>query len=70
MSRRPPLFRATDLARALRAGAMAGVSVRVAITKDGALTVSPMPAETPKPAPDVKPKDAQPGGQARSRAVN
>ena len=50
MSRRPPLFRATDLARALRAGAMAGVSVRVAITKDGALTVSPMPAEAPKAA--------------------
>jgi hypothetical protein len=57
MSRRPPLFRATDLARALRAGAMAGVSVRVAITKDGALTVSPMPAEAPKLA-ETKPKDA------------
>jgi hypothetical protein len=49
MSRRPPLFRATDLARALRAGIMAGVRVRVAITKDGALTVEPMPEEAPAP---------------------
>jgi len=53
MSKRPPLFRATDLARALRAGAMAGVSVRVAITKDGALTVSPMPIETAKAAEEA-----------------
>jgi hypothetical protein len=48
MSKRPPLFRATDLARALRAGVMAGVPVRVEIAKTtGDLTVSPMPAEAP-----------------------
>jgi hypothetical protein len=49
MTRRPPLFRATDLARALRAGMMAGVSVRVNISKTGELTVSPMLAEAPPP---------------------
>jgi hypothetical protein len=53
MSKRPPLFRATDLARALRAGAMAGVNVYVSIAKTGELTVSPMPTNSPPPAPQT-----------------
>jgi hypothetical protein len=69
MSRKPPIFRQTDVRKAFEAARAAGVTARVDITRDGKLSIVPMPAETPKPAPDVKPKNAQPAGQARSRAV-
>jgi hypothetical protein len=58
MPKRPPLFRATDLARALRAGAMAGVSVSVSIAKTGELTVSPMPTSSPPADAEKAPFDA------------
>jgi hypothetical protein len=60
MSRKPPIFRQTDVRKAFEAARAAGVTARVDITRDGKLSIVPMPAETPKPAPDVKPKDTKP----------
>jgi hypothetical protein len=53
MSRRPCLFRETDLSRAIRAVLAAGLNVaRAEITKDGVISVVPG-----KP-PEIAPPDA------------
>jgi hypothetical protein len=60
------LFKERDVARALRAGKLAGISVRVSIAKTGELTVSPMPAEAPAPDAEKSPFDAWKDEHARS----
>jgi hypothetical protein len=56
MSRKPPIFKLSDVRKAFEAARAAGVTARVDITRDGKLSIVPMPAE----APDVKSKDALP----------
>ena len=58
MSRKPPVFKVTDVKKAFQAARDAGVTARVDILRDGTLRLTPMPAEVP--AADVKPQDAEP----------
>ena len=51
MSRKPPIFRQTDVRKAFEVARAAGVTARVDITRDGKLSIVPMPAEAPKPDP-------------------
>ena len=59
MSRRAALFTVADVARALKAGKQAGVSVAVEITRDGTLRISPHESQglqPPKPPAEQKRK--------------
>jgi hypothetical protein len=50
MSRKPPIFKLTDVRKAFEAARAAGVTARVDITRDGKLSI--VPVETPaKPDP-------------------
>jgi hypothetical protein len=48
--RRPPIFKQTDVAKALKAARSAGVNVNVEIRKDGSLLVIPVAVEGPTPS--------------------
>jgi hypothetical protein len=49
MSRRPPIFKLTDVRKAFEAARAAGVTARVDITRDGKLSI--VPVETPASGP-------------------
>lgn len=57
MVRKDSTFKQRDMTRGLKAAKLAGIDMRVDVTKDG-LRFTPMPPVGP--APGVKPKDAEP----------
>jgi hypothetical protein len=62
MTRRPCLFRTTDVTRAFKAARAAGVTARIDVAPDGTIRISPAPeaAGCPEPQPNGAPSGAQP----------
>lgn len=60
MSRKPPIFKLTDVRKAFEGARAAGVTARVEIERDGKLSIVPMPAEAPTPG--AKPTAPAPAG--------
>jgi hypothetical protein len=52
MVRQASTFKQRDMTRGLKAAKLAGVSMRVDVTRDG-LRFTPVPTEAPKPASDA-----------------
>jgi len=64
MSRKPPIFKLTDVRKAFEAARAAGVTARVDIARDGTLSI--VPVETPaKPEPN---EWDRPSGKATVRS--
>jgi hypothetical protein len=67
MSRKPPIFKLTDVRKAFQAAQAAGVHASVTIQRDGTLCITPVaPLAHEAPAPDAKPKGAEPATGLRS----
>jgi hypothetical protein len=49
MSRKPPVFKVTDVRKAFEAARDAGINARVDILRDGTLRLTPMAPEAPAP---------------------
>ncbi|MDQ6703221.1 MAG: hypothetical protein M3Z96_09040 [Pseudomonadota bacterium] len=49
MSRKPPIFKVTDVRKAFQAARDAGINARVDIARDGKLSIIPMAPEAPAP---------------------
>jgi hypothetical protein len=47
MSRKPPVFKVTDVRKAFEAARDAGINARVDILRDGTLRLTPMAPEAP-----------------------
>jgi hypothetical protein len=47
MSRKPPIFKVTDVRKAFQAARDAGINARVDITRDGKLSIVPMTTGAP-----------------------
>jgi hypothetical protein len=61
MSRKPPIFRLTDVRKAFQAAQAAGVTARVDITRDGKLSIVPVE----KPLNDPPPGKLEAGAEGR-----
>jgi hypothetical protein len=64
MSRKPPIFRLTDVRKAFEAAQAAGVTARVDITQDGKLSIVPVE----KPLNDPPPASSKPGRRGEVKA--
>lgn len=53
MSRKPPIFKKTDLRKAFEGARDAGISARVDILRDGTLRLTPMPGEATPETPET-----------------
>jgi hypothetical protein len=61
MSRKPPIFKLTDVRKAFQAAQAAGVTARVDITRDGKLSI--VPVETPPSGPPPGNSRGEPRGK-------
>jgi hypothetical protein len=66
MSRKPPIFRQTDVRKAFQAAQAAGVTARVDITRDGKLSI--VPVEKPLNDPPPPPGKREAGAEGRGKA--
>jgi hypothetical protein len=53
MSRKPPIFKRTDLRKAFEGARDAGITARVDILRDGTIRLTPVALQAPAAAPDV-----------------